>query len=80
MLTLASDELREWGESNNNLELASDFSENKRAETSDSLKLFADKLCVPPPAARRAPAPDRSSEKFAGAVFRNFNHGTRRNG
>lgn len=52
MLTLASDELGEWGESNTNLKLTSALPENKRPETSDSLKLFADKLCVPPIAAR----------------------------
>lgn len=52
MLNFASQELNDWGETNNYYE----FSPNVARENShikiDSVKLFADKLCVPPFSAR----------------------------
>lgn len=57
MLSLASNELGERLESTNNTETAFVFSETRRAENADSLKLFADKLCVPPVEAARLERP-----------------------
>lgn len=54
MLTLASNELGEWRESNSNYETVTFSSQTKPRDNTDSPKLFADKLCVPPSAAHVA--------------------------
>jgi len=48
MMNFASQELSEWRESNNCYEFSSPSAEKKPVIKVDSVKLFADKLCVPP--------------------------------
>lgn len=47
MMNFASQEMSEWRESNNYYEVTLPRTENKPVIKADSVKLFADKLCVP---------------------------------
>jgi len=47
MMNFASQELNDWGETNNYFEFTPSYSETKTKVNSDSVKLIADKLRLP---------------------------------